>query len=157
MMFHVLWLGLLVLSVNPCLALYTDWDTDIQCPGLFPKIFTRYTPRGNLTYAIFTEQPELQGTKQCVLGCCTAPLCNVALTYNATCFHVRCLNSEMCTPLFRPDTLPEDPPRMILVKPTEPHEMWADFLGDHVAEESGWVTFFKLKKKIDSRNRKQSR
>ena len=125
---HIGAIGLCVLLFGSSLAL-KDWDENWdKCPGLLPTVFTSYTPRGNLTHAAFTKQPSFSGIKQCVMACCNIPLCNVALMYNTTCFHVRCLSSNMCAPLFRPDLNGPDPPRMVLVKPIKDDEMWADLL-----------------------------
>lgn len=135
-MLSILRVGLLVLFLGECAAEYTDWDFDYSCPGLLPKVFTSSTPKGNLTYAVYTEQPQLNGMRQCMIACCGAPLCNVAMVYNSTCFHVRCSSSKMCAPLYRPDLDTADPPKMVLVKPTVDEELWTALL-DQLSDGTG--------------------
>ncbi|XP_063984178.1 dyslexia-associated protein KIAA0319 isoform X2 [Diachasmimorpha longicaudata] len=133
-------IGLLVFLqclVCSCLGSYNSWDTEsfpqLLCPSLFPHVFTSYTPRGNLTYGIFTKKPYVIGLKHCVDTCCSEVNCHVALMHNNTCYHVQCRSSKMCTPLYRAELsgLP-DPPSMVLVKPVEDDEdiNWSDLLDE---------------------------
>ncbi|XP_015123990.1 dyslexia-associated protein KIAA0319 isoform X2 [Diachasma alloeum] len=132
-------LGLLVFVqclVN-CLGSYNGWNTESfpqpLCPSLFPHVFTSYTPRGNLTYGIFTKKPYVIGIKDCVDTCCSEANCHVALMHNNTCYHVQCRSSKMCTPLYRAELSSlTDPPSMVLVKPVEDDEdiNWSDLLDE---------------------------
>ena len=113
-----------------CVGDYSDWDTKWQmlCPGLFPKVFTSYTPRGNFSSGIYTMQPHVSEIKHCVAVCCTKPTCNVALMHNGTCYHVQCESSKLCIPLYRKDLATENPPSMVLVKPVKEDEIWSILL-----------------------------
>ncbi|XP_011314056.1 dyslexia-associated protein KIAA0319 isoform X2 [Fopius arisanus] len=120
-----------------CLGSYDDWDGESfrqrPCPTLYRRVFTSYTPRGNLTFGIYTKKPFVMGMKACVDTCCSESNCHVALMHNGTCFHVQCTSSKMCTPLYRPElsTL-SDPPSMVLVKPVEEDEdiRWRDLVDE---------------------------
>ncbi|XP_043477111.1 dyslexia-associated protein KIAA0319-like protein [Leptopilina heterotoma] len=119
---------LLFLSV--CFGEY-EWKTKRQtiCGGLFPKIFTSYAPLGNLTeYLFYTPKADINNLKQCVADCCQQSQCNVAMIHNSTCYNVRCANSKMCIPLYRPEFANNNPPSMVLVKPVEDDEEWQDIL-----------------------------
>nr|XP_034182402.1 dyslexia-associated protein KIAA0319 isoform X1 [Osmia lignaria]XP_034182403.1 dyslexia-associated protein KIAA0319 isoform X1 [Osmia lignaria]XP_034182404.1 dyslexia-associated protein KIAA0319 isoform X1 [Osmia lignaria] len=129
-MFEIFYLGLYLLFFGSCVGDYSDWDTKWQmlCPGLFPKVFTSYTPRGNFSSGIYTMQPHLSDIKHCVAVCCTKPTCNVALMHNGTCYHVQCESSKLCIPLYRKDLATENPPIMVLVKPVKEDEIWSILL-----------------------------
>lgn len=136
-MFKILYLGLYLLLFGNCIGDYPDRDTKWQmlCPGLYPRAFTSYTPRGNLSSGIYTTQP-LNTMKHCVAACCTETTCNVALMHNGTCYHVQCKSSKLCIPLYRKDLANENPPSMVLVKPVEEDEMWSDLL-DQINDDTG--------------------
>ncbi|XP_034182406.2 dyslexia-associated protein KIAA0319 isoform X2 [Osmia lignaria lignaria] len=129
-MFEIFYLGLYLLFFGSCVGDYSDWDTKWQmlCPGLFPKVFTSYTPCGNFSSGIYTMQPHLSDIKHCVAVCCTKPTCNVALMHNGTCYHVQCESSKLCIPLYRKDLATENPPIMVLVKPVKEDEIWSILL-----------------------------
>ncbi|XP_029033013.1 dyslexia-associated protein KIAA0319 [Osmia bicornis bicornis] len=129
-MFEIFYLGLYLLFFGSCVGDYSDWDTKWQmlCPGLFPKVFTSYTPRGNFSSGIYTMQPHVSEIKHCVAVCCTKPTCNVALMHNGTCYHVQCESSKLCIPLYRKDLATENPPSMVLVKPVKEDEIWSILL-----------------------------
>lgn len=125
---------LLFLSV--CFGEY-EWKTKRQtiCGGVFPKIFSSYAPFGNLTeYLFYTPKPDINNLKQCVADCCQQSQCNVAMIHNSTCYNVRCANSKMCIPLYRPEFANNNPPSMVLVKPVEDDEEWQDILEMEDAE-----------------------
>lgn len=126
------WLLLFVIILfDNCRASYSDWDDkeESMCPGLYPRIFMSYTPRGNLTYGIYTRKPHAVEMKDCVTSCCSETRCHVALMYNSTCYHVQCKISKMCTPLYRPELAKfPDPPSMVLVKPIEDNVNWNEIL-----------------------------
>ncbi|CAD1471833.1 unnamed protein product [Heterotrigona itama] len=137
-MSKILYLGLYLLLLGDCICDYPDWDTKWQmlCPGLYPRAFTSYTPRGNLSSGIYTTQHHLSTIKHCVAACCTKTECNVALMHNGTCYHVQCESSKKCIPLYRKDLANETPPSMVLVKPVEEDEIWSDLL-DQINDDTG--------------------
>jgi hypothetical protein len=122
--------GLYLLFLGSCTSSYSEWENkwQILCPALYPRIFTSYVPSGNLTGGIFTKQPLLSTTKHCVVTCCGQQMCHVALMYNMTCYHVQCTSSKLCLPLYRPELLNTNPPRMVLVKPVDDDETWSELL-----------------------------
>lgn len=121
-------LGLyLLLLLGSCIGNYT-WDLQVLCPDLYPRVFTSYLPRGNLTGGTFTQQPRLSNMQNCVMACCKKTLCNVVFMHNGTCYHIECDNSMMCIPLYRPELVNDNPPNMVLVRPVESNKMWSDFL-----------------------------
>ncbi|XP_015434553.1 PREDICTED: dyslexia-associated protein KIAA0319 isoform X2 [Dufourea novaeangliae] len=141
-MVEFFYLGLYLLLFGNCIGDYSEWDTKWQmvCPGLYPRVFTSYTPRGNLSSGIYASQPHLSGIHHCVTACCTKPKCNVALTHNSTCYHVQCENSQICLPLYRVDLANESPPSMVLVKPVEEDDMWSELLKmKKINEDTGTV------------------
>lgn len=129
----------LLLLLGSCSCTYSDWESkwQILCPALYPRVFTSYTPRGNLTGGIFSRQSHLSEMRQCVASCCQEPTCHVALVYNVTCYHVQCTRTQLCTPLYRPDLAKKSPPQMVLVKPVREDEAWSDFL-DQDNDASGY-------------------
>ncbi|XP_076756183.1 dyslexia-associated protein KIAA0319 [Xylocopa sonorina] len=137
-MYEILYWGLYLLLFGNCIGDYSDWDTkwQILCPSSYPKVFTSYTPRGNLSSGLYTTQPHLNSMKHCMATCCTKLTCNVALMYNGTCYHVQCESSKICIPLYRKDLANENPPSMVLVKPVEEDEIWSDLL-EQVSDDTG--------------------
>ena len=131
-MSNVCFLGFYLLLVGTCIGEYSKWDTKRQllCPGLYPKIFNDYAPLANLTVSLVRYIPKsgVNGIKQCTADCCKDLECNVAMMHNSTCYNVRCTNSKMCTPLYRPALANNNPPSMVLVKPVEEDEDWAEIL-----------------------------
>ncbi|XP_054007146.1 dyslexia-associated protein KIAA0319 isoform X1 [Hylaeus anthracinus] len=129
-MFEIFYLGLYLLFFGNCVGDYSDWDTKWQmlCPELYPRVFTSYTPRGNLSSGVYASQPRVKSMQHCVAACCTNSVCNVALMHNGTCYHVQCENSKKCLPLYRADLANESPPSMVLVKPVEDYEVWNELL-----------------------------
>ncbi|XP_033227932.1 dyslexia-associated protein KIAA0319-like protein isoform X2 [Belonocnema kinseyi] len=137
-MTYVNYVGLCLLFLEICVGQYSDLDTKSQsqmCPGLYPKIFDDHAPLGNKTQAVYTEKLGVNNIKDCVANCCNEPLCNVAMMFNNTCYSVQCMTSKMCTPLERPEFKNDNPPVMVLVKPVEEDEEWADIL--HQVEDVG--------------------
>ncbi|XP_017877512.1 dyslexia-associated protein KIAA0319 [Ceratina calcarata] len=137
-MFKILYLGLYLLLCGNCIGDYPDGDPKWQlpCSSLYPRVFTSYTPRGNLSSGTYTTQPQLNGMYHCVAACCMKPTCNVALMHNGTCYHVQCESSKICLPLYRKDLANENPPSMVLVKPVEEDEIWNDLL-DQINDDTG--------------------
>ncbi|XP_076654438.1 dyslexia-associated protein KIAA0319 [Halictus rubicundus] len=129
-MLEIFYLGLYLLLFGNCIGDLSDWDNkwQILCPGLYPKVYINYTPRGNFSSGLYASQPHLNGLEQCIAACCTKPKCNVALMHNNTCYHLQCENSKICLPLYRIDLSNESPPSMVLVKPVEEDEMWSELL-----------------------------
>lgn len=128
------YLGLYLLFLGICIGEYADWDTDpkwqIICPALYAKVFTSNTPRGNLSGGVYTIQHGVSEMKSCVADCCIAQQCNVALMHNSSCYHVECIDSKMCTPLYRPELADDSPPSMVLVKPVKSNETWSELLDE---------------------------
>ncbi|XP_044017263.1 dyslexia-associated protein KIAA0319 homolog [Aphidius gifuensis] len=106
------------------------WQIQNSCLKLYPKVFTSFTPRGNLSNNVISKQQLIFDMENCVKTCCVDDECNVAFMYNKTCYHVKCkYSSEMCIPLYRPDLSGLiDPPRMVLVRPMENDRSWSDWL-----------------------------
>lgn len=99
-----------------------------KCPYLFKHIFESYTPLGNLSKTTFTEYPQLTDQWDCVKACCAKANCNVVFIHNFTCYHVQCTTSEMCLPLYRPEFVDGNPPRMILVNPVNESNTWKNVI-----------------------------
>ncbi|XP_076160775.1 dyslexia-associated protein KIAA0319 isoform X2 [Ptiloglossa arizonensis] len=129
-MFEIFYLGLCLLLFGNCIGDYSDLDTKWQmlCPDLYPRVFTSYAPRGNLSSGVYDSQPLLIGIQRCVATCCAKATCNVALMHNGICYHVQCKNSKLCLPLYRADLANDNPPSMVLVKPIEEYEVWNELL-----------------------------
>ncbi|XP_066597643.1 dyslexia-associated protein KIAA0319-like protein [Prorops nasuta] len=133
-----------VFFIGTCMCDYLEskWDTksdsdwQILCPYLHPHVFISYTPLGNLSMGLITRQPEITTIKHCVAACCSHPECNIALMYNASCYHVQCTSSKICMPLYRPDLVNLNPPSMVLIKPVEEDETWKELL-NQVNNDSG--------------------
>lgn len=125
-MYHI---GIFLFLTGISSGSYSDWNSKWErlCPTLFPKEFTSYTPKGNLSAGTFFKRPLLTDMKQCVIACCEQSMCHVAMMYNMTCYHVQCNNSNLCMPNYRPDLVNVSPPSMVLVKPVEADESWSDF------------------------------
>ncbi|XP_032664375.1 dyslexia-associated protein KIAA0319-like protein [Odontomachus brunneus] len=121
-------LGLYLLLFGSSIGNYTTWDFQLLCTDMYPRVFTSYVPRGNLTGGTFTPQLRISNMQECVMTCCKKSLCNVAFMHNSTCYHIECENSMMCIPLFRPEFVNDNPPSMVLVKPVEGNKMWSDLL-----------------------------
>lgn len=140
-MMKVYYIGLLLLFLGSSTGSYLDWNTKWQrlCPALYPRVFTGYTPKGNLTGGIFTQKSHLIEMKQCVVACCNQPTCHVAMMFNNTCYHVQCVNTNLCMPHYRPDLVNISPPSLVLVKPVKDDENWDDFL-DTVNEMPRYLT-----------------
>ncbi|XP_047368671.1 dyslexia-associated protein KIAA0319 [Vespa velutina] len=137
-MFSIYYLGLYLFLFGTCIGDFSDWDRKWQiiCPSLYPHVFTKYLPRGNLSQSIFTPWSHVTNMKHCVATCCNKLRCNVALMHNSTCYHVKCSNSKMCMPLYRPELPNENAPSMVLVKPIKDNEIWSDLL-NQVNDETG--------------------
>ncbi|XP_012278957.1 dyslexia-associated protein KIAA0319-like protein [Orussus abietinus] len=137
-MSFIYYMGIWILFLYNCNGDYSEWNSKWQviCPGLFPRVFISYTPRGNLTWGRFLKQSHITGIKHCVADCCTQSECNVALMHNGTCYHVQCKSTKMCAPFYRPDLLKKDPPSMVLVKPVEDEDMWSYWV-DSTNDETG--------------------
>ncbi|XP_015173738.1 PREDICTED: dyslexia-associated protein KIAA0319 [Polistes dominula] len=131
-MFCIYYLGLYLFLFGACIGHYSDWDGnpvfEQMCSSLYPHAFTKYLPRGNLSLNIFTTRTDVTDIERCVTTCCNELHCNVALMHNDTCYHVKCTNSKMCLPLYRPNLSNENPPSMVLVKPVKDNEMWSELL-----------------------------
>lgn len=108
-------LGLYFLLLGSCIGNY-GWNIQLLCPDLYPRVFTSYLPRGNLTGGTYTQQIHLSNIQDCVMACCKKHLCNVAFMHNNTCYHVECDNSMVCVPLYRPELANDNPPNMVLVR-----------------------------------------
>lgn len=122
-------LGLYLLLFESCIGDYNRWNVQLLCSDLYPRVFTSYLPRGNLTDGTYMQQiPSLSNMQECVMACCKKPLCNVAFMHNSTCYHVECENSMVCVPLYRPELANNNPPSMVLVRPVENNKVWNDFL-----------------------------
>ncbi|XP_071632449.1 dyslexia-associated protein KIAA0319 [Temnothorax longispinosus] len=129
-------LGLYILLFESCICdLDRLWNVQLLCSDLYPRVFTSYLPRGNLTGGTYTQQIHLSNMQDCVMACCKKPLCNVAFMHNGTCYHVECENSMVCVPLYRPELANDNPPSMVLVRPVESNKVWSDFL-DQVNEDN---------------------
>lgn len=130
-------LGLYLLLFESCISIYVRWDTAqrLLCADLYPRVFTSYLPRGNLTSGTYTLQPHVSTMQNCVMACCKKTLCNVAFMHNDTCYHIECVDSMICLPLYRPELANDNPPSMVLVKPVETDKMWSDLL-DQVTEDA---------------------
>lgn len=77
------------------------------------------------------EAPDLQS---CVMACCRQnDKCNVAFMFNQTCYHVKCINDEMCLPLKRPTTVSSDL-QMVLVNPIAKEISWPEIIKLHKLE-----------------------
>ncbi|XP_070161283.1 dyslexia-associated protein KIAA0319 [Polyergus mexicanus] len=124
----IYYLGLYLLLLESCIGNYARWNMQLLCSDLYPRIFTSYLPRGNLTGGTYTQQIHLSNIQDCVIACCKKPLCNVAFMHNNTCYHVECDNSMVCVPLYRPELANDNPPSMVLVRPVENNKIWSDFL-----------------------------
>lgn len=136
-MLNIYYLGLYLFLFGTCIGDYSDWDRSGEmCPNLYPHVFTKYLPRGNLSQDIFTSWPRVVGMRQCIATCCSELRCNVAFMHNNTCYHVQCSTSKMCMPLYRPDLPSENTPSMVLVKPVKDDEIWSDLL-DQVNDDTG--------------------
>lgn len=120
--------GLYLLLFGTCIGDYARWNVQLLCPDLYPRVFTSYLPRGNLTGGTFTQQSYLSNIQECVMACCKKPLCNVAFMHNSTCYHIACDNSMLCIPLYRPELANDNPPSMVLVRPVENNKEWSELL-----------------------------
>lgn len=129
-------LGLYLLLFESCIGNYVRWDMQLLCPDLYPKVFTSYLPRGNLTGGTYTQQPHLLNIQDCVMACCKKSSCNVAFMHNSTCYHIECDTSMMCIPLYRPELANDNPPSMVLVRPVESNKMWSDLLDQVVSDDT---------------------
>lgn len=119
-----------MLHIGMLMLFFLGWSQgQVQCPDMYPKIFKSYAPMGNLTGGTFTKKLQVSNLKECVADCCNQPNnCHVALIYNMSCYHIQCISSKMCTPLYRQDLEHTNPPIMVLIKPVEEDEVWSDFL-----------------------------
>lgn len=126
----ILRLGLYLLLFENiiCISDYVRWKVELLCPDLYPRVFTSYLPRGNLTGGTYRQQRLLSNMHDCVMVCCKKSMCNVAFMHNGTCYHVECDNSMVCVPLYRPELANDNPPSMVLVKPVESNKAWSDFM-----------------------------
>ncbi|XP_015600421.1 dyslexia-associated protein KIAA0319-like protein [Cephus cinctus] len=120
----------LLLLFQACLADYADYNDEwqLRCPGLYQRVFTSYTPQGNLTFGVIIKSTSYTSMKNCVVTCCKENSCNVALMHNDTCYHVQCRSNKLCVPLYRPDLANDNPPSMVLVKPLRESDLWSDYL-----------------------------
>jgi len=121
-------LGLYLLIFESCMGNYASWDMPLLCPDIYPRVFTSYLPRGNLTSGTYMQQIHLSNIQDCIMACCKKSLCNVAFMHNSTCYHVECDNSMVCVPLYRPELANDNPPSMVLIRPVESNKVWSDIL-----------------------------
>lgn len=72
---------------------------------------------GNKTAGNYTEYTEATKLWPCVAGCCEQKTeCNVAFIFNEVCYHVQCINNELCLPLKRSTNITTKL-RLVLVNP----------------------------------------
>lgn len=87
---------------------------------MFLLCFIGNRPAGN-----FTEIEGISSIYLCVIKCCQLHKCNVAFVHNNTCYHVKCVNNELCLPSKRPNVTTQL--RMMLVNPVG-DETWMDVI-----------------------------
>ncbi|ENN76928.1 hypothetical protein D910_07061 [Dendroctonus ponderosae] len=98
-----------------------------ECPRIFPNVFKRYTPRGNLSAGFYEKINDIDTLIPCVLSCCHKPTCNVAFMTGDTCFHIACKSNEFCIPTPNSHSSKADDVLMVLVNPTD-DETWEEVL-----------------------------
>ena len=73
--------------------------------------------KGNKTAGNYTQFMQANNLESCVKECCLQKNnCNVAFIFNDTCYHLHCMNNELCLPLKRSTNLTTTL-EMVLVNP----------------------------------------
>lgn len=60
------------------------------------KIFNNVRLDGDLSAGVFVDHGFVNGMKDCILKCCSDPLCNVTYLIDKKCYSVRCHNKKLC-------------------------------------------------------------
>uniref|UniRef100_A0A1B0CQZ9 Serine-type protease inhibitor n=1 Tax=Lutzomyia longipalpis TaxID=7200 RepID=A0A1B0CQZ9_LUTLO len=106
---------------------------DENCPQILNFVFKGYTPIG-LKAGNFSENHQARTLEACVQACCdNGAECNSAFMFNGTCYHVKCVNDQLCLPLRR---YPNNTKLyMVLVNPVSDDQTWPDLLRQADAQE----------------------
>lgn len=109
-------------SVVPNESLSSSNNLELICPKIMHHIFEQSAPIGDNKSGNFTEYHK--GTDniiECVESCCLLKTkCNVAFIFNHNCYHVKCVNNELCLPKKRPQIT--EKLQMVLVNPVQPQQ-----------------------------------
>lgn len=66
---------------------FLNEELDNECDKLYPKLWMRYAPRGNISAGNYKKQ-NTNSVKLCLKSCCSSSKCNVMFMNGKDCFHV---------------------------------------------------------------------
>lgn len=88
---------LIFLSTTNLCVLCIDLE---KCPHIYSQVFSGFSPTGNKKAGTYTDRPDINSLDLCVSECCNLKSnCHVAFLFNTTCYHVKCVTSELCLPM----------------------------------------------------------
>jgi len=109
------------------------------CPRIYLSVFTSFAPRGNQTAGAYSKKDDAHSLEECITSCCGEEVCNVVFMHDSTCYHIMCVTSDQCAPLFRPEPKFGEHVTMVLVQPVSPTETWGEVI------ESAWAGDYRNK------------
>lgn len=133
----LLWMYLLSLCLGHDYKLNPQWRQ--ICPRIYPSVFTGFAPRGNQTAGAYSKKDDAHSLEECITSCCDEEVCNVVFMHDLTCYHIVCVTSEQCAPLFRPEPKFGKHVTMVLVQPVSLTETWGEVI------ESAWADDYRNK------------